>query len=73
MIVILTYRQAKKEEDTKTKKQIGELFKLFERHEIKETTYPVICPSCSSENLLELGQGKTCDYCGGWLSRKRDL
>jgi len=73
LIVILTYRQAKKEEDTKTKKQIGELFKLFERHEIKETTYPVICPSCSSENLLELGQGKTCNYCGGWLSRKRDL
>lgn len=73
LIVILTYRQAKKEEDIKTKKQILELFKLFERHEIKETTYPVICPSCSSENLLELGQGKTCDYCGGWLSRKGDL
>lgn len=73
LIVILTYRQAKKEEDIKTKKQIFELFKLFEGHEIKETTYPVICPSCSSENLLELGQGKTCDYCGGWLSRKRDL
>lgn len=73
LIVILTYRQAKKEENIKTKKQILELFKLFERHEIKETTYPVICPSCSSENLLELGQGKTCDYCGGWLSRKRDL
>ncbi len=73
LIVILTYRRAKKEEDINTRKQIWELFKLFKRHEIKETTYPVICPSCSSENLLELGQGKTCDYCGGWLSRKRDL
>ena len=73
LIVILTYRRAKKEEDIKTREQIWELFKLFEKHEIKETTYPVICPSCSSENLLELGQGKSCDYCGGWLSRKKDL
>lgn len=73
LIVILTYRRAKKEEDIKTREQIWELFKLFKRHEIKETTYPVICPSCSSENLLELGQGKSCDYCGGWLSRKKDL
>ena len=71
LIVILTYRRAKK--DIKTREQIWELFKLFKRHEIKETTYPVICPSCSSENLLELGQGKSCDYCGGWLSRKKDL
>lgn len=73
LIVILTYRRAKKEEDIKTREQIWELFKLFKRHEIKETTYPVICPSCSSENLLELGQGKSCDYCGAWLSRKKDL
>lgn len=73
LMVILTYRRAKKEEDIKTREQIWELFKLFKRHEIKETTYPVICPSCSSENLLELGQGKSCDYCGGWLSRKKDL
>lgn len=70
VILILTYRESKREEEIKTQKQIQALFTLFEKHKIHKNTYPVICPSCSGENLLDLGQGKSCDYCGAWLSRK---
>jgi len=70
MIIIHSYRKSKQEEEFKTKKQIEALFKIFDKHEITETTYPVICPSCGGGNLLELGQGESCDYCGCWLSRK---
>ena len=70
VILILTYRESKREEEVKTQKQIQALFTLFEKHKIHKNTYPVICPSCSGENLLDLGQGKSCDYCGAWLSRK---
>lgn len=70
LILILTYRESKREEEIRTQKQIQALFTLFEKHKIHKNTYPVICPSCSGENLLDLGQGKSCDYCGAWLSRK---
>ena len=70
VILILTYRESKREEEIRTQKQIQALFILFEKHKIHKNTYPVICPSCSGENLLDLGQGKSCDYCGAWLSRK---
>ena len=70
VILILTYRESKREEEVKKQRQIQALFSLFEKHKIHKNTYPVICPSCSGGNLLELGQGKSCDYCGAWLSRK---
>lgn len=70
MIIIHSYRKSKQEEEFKTEQQIKALFKIFDKHEITETTYLVICPSCGGENLLELGQGESCDYCGCWLSRK---
>lgn len=70
MIIIHSYRKSKEEEKFKTEQQIEALFKIFDKHEITETTYPIICPSCGGENLLELGQGESCDYCGCWLSRK---
>ena len=66
----MTYRKSKREEEVKKRNQIQALFTLFENHQINKNTYPVICPSCSGENLLDLGQGKSCDYCGAWLSRK---
>lgn len=69
-ILVMTYRKSKKEEEVKKRNQIQALFTLFEKHQINKNTYPVICPSCSGENLLDLGQGKSCDYCGAWLSRK---
>ena len=70
VILILTYRESKREEEVKKQRQIQALFSLFEKHKIHKNTYPVICPSCSGGNLLDLGQGKSCDYCGAWLSRK---
>ena len=70
VILILAYRESKREEEDKKQRQIQALFFLFEKHKIHKNTYPVICPSCSGGNLLELGQGKSCDYCGAWLSRK---
>ena len=69
-ILVMTYCKSKREEEVKKRNQIQALFTLFEKHQINKNTYPVICPSCSGENLLDLGQGKTCDYCGAWLSRK---
>lgn len=70
LILVMTYRKSKREEEVKKRNQIQALFTLFEKHQINKNTYPVICPSCSGENLLDLGQGKSCDYCGAWLSRK---
>lgn len=69
-ILIMTYCESKRQEEVKKRNQIQALFTLFEKHQINKNTYPVICPSCSGENLLDLGQGKSCDYCGAWLSRK---
>ena len=69
-ILVMTYCKSKREEEVKKRNQIQALFTLFEKHQINKNTYPAICPSCSGENLLDLGQGKTCDYCGAWLSRK---
>lgn len=69
-ILVMTYYKSKSEEEVKKRNQIQALFTLFEKHQIDKNTYPVICPSCSGENLLDLGQGKSCDYCGAWLSRK---
>lgn len=69
-ILVMTYRKSKREEEVKKRNQIQALFALFEKHQINKNTYPVICPSCSGENLLDLGQGKSCVYCGAWLSRK---
>lgn len=69
-ILVMTYRKSKREEEVKKRNQIQALFALFDKHQINKNTYPVICPSCSGENLLDLGQGKSCDYCGAWLSRK---
>ena len=70
IILIVTYLNSKREEEAKKQVEIQKLFKLFQRHKITEITYPVMCPSCGSTNLLELGEGKSCDYCGGWLSRE---
>ena len=69
-ILVMTYCESKRQEEVKKRNQIQALFTLFEKHQINKNTYPVICPSCSGENLLYLGQGKSCDYCGAWLSRK---
>lgn len=69
-ILVMTYCESKRQEEVKKRNQIQSLFTLFEKHQINKNTYPVICPSCSGENLLDLGQGKSCDYCGAWLSRK---
>lgn len=69
-ILVMTYCESKRQEEVKKRNQIQALFALFEKHQINKNTYPVICPSCSGENLLDLGQGKSCDYCGAWLSRK---
>lgn len=69
-ILVMTYCKSKREEEVKKRNQIQALFALFEKHQINKNTYPVICPSCSGENLLNLGQGKSCVYCGAWLSRK---
>ena len=69
-ILAMTYCESKRQEELKKRNQIQALFTLFEKHQINKNTYPVICPSCSGENLLDLGQGKSCDYCGAWLSRK---
>ena len=69
-ILVMTYCKSKREEEVKKRNQIQALFTLFEKHQINKNTYPAICPSCSGENLLDLGQGKSCDYCGAWLSRK---
>lgn len=69
-ILVMTYCESKRQEEVKKRNQIQALFTLFEKHQINKNTYPVICPSCSGENLLSLGQGKSCDYCGAWLSRK---
>lgn len=69
-ILVMTYCESKRQEEAKKRNQIQALFTLFEKHQINKNTYPVICPSCSGENLLDLGQGKSCDYCGAWLSRK---
>lgn len=69
-ILVMTYCESKRQEEVKKRNQIQALFTLFEKHQINKNTYPVICPSCSGENLLDLGQGKSCDYCGAWLSRK---
>ena len=69
-ILAMTYCESKRQEELKKRNQIQSLFTLFEKHQINKNTYPVICPSCSGENLLDLGQGKSCDYCGAWLSRK---
>ena len=70
LILVMTYCESKRQEEVKKRNQIQVLFTLFEKHQINKNTYPVICPSCSGENLLDLGQGKSCDYCGAWLSRK---
>ena len=69
-ILVMTYCESKRQEEVKKRNQIQSLFTFFEKHQINKNTYPVICPSCSGENLLDLGQGKSCDYCGAWLSRK---
>jgi hypothetical protein len=69
-ILVMTYCESKRQEEVKKRNQIQALFTLFEKHQINKNTYPVICPSCSGENLLDLGQGKSCVYCGAWLSRK---
>lgn len=69
-ILVMTYCESKRQEEVKKRNQIQALFTLFEKNQINKNTYPVICPSCSGENLLDLGQGKSCDYCGAWLSRK---
>ena len=69
-ILVMTYCESKRQEEVKKRNQIQALFTLFEKHQINKNTYPVICPSCSGENLLDLGQGKSCNYCGAWLSRK---
>ena len=69
-ILVMTYCESKRQEEVKKRNQIQALFTLFEKHQINKNTYPVICPSCSGENLLDLGQGKSCDYCSAWLSRK---
>ena len=69
-ILVMTYCESKRQEEVKKRNQIQALFTLFEKHQINKNTYPVICPSCSGENLLDLGQGKSCDYCDAWLSRK---
>ena len=70
LILVMTYCESRRQEEVKKRNQIQALFTLFEKHQINKNTYPVICPSCSGENLLDLGQGKSCDYCGTWLSRK---
>ena len=70
LILVMTYCESRRQEEVKKQNQIQALFALFEKHQINKNTYPVICPSCSGENLLDLGQGKSCDYCGAWLSRK---
>ena len=70
LILVMTYCESRRQEEVKKRNQIQALFTLFEKHQINKNTYPVICPSCSGENLLDLGQGKSCDYCGAWLSRK---
>lgn len=70
LILVMTYCESRRQEEVKKLNQIQALFTLFEKHQINKNTYPVICPSCSGENLLDLGQGKSCDYCGAWLSRK---
>ena len=70
LILVMTYCESRRQEEVKKRNQIQALFTLFEKHQINKNTYPVICPSCSGENLLDLGQGKLCDYCGAWLSRK---
>lgn len=70
LILVMTYCESRRQEEVKKQNQIQALFTLFEKHQINKNTYPVICPSCSGENLLDLGQGKSCDYCGAWLSRK---
>lgn len=69
-ILVMTYCESKRQEEVKKRNQIQALFTLFEKNQINKNTYPVICPSCSGENLLDLGQGKSCVYCGAWLSRK---
>lgn len=70
LILVMTYCESRRQEEVKKRNQIQALFTLFEKHQINKNTYPVICPSCSGENLLNLGQGKSCVYCGAWLSRK---
>ena len=70
LILVMTYCESRRQEEVKKRNQIQALFTLFEKHQINKNTYPVICPSCSGENLLDLGQGKSCNYCGAWLSRK---
>ena len=70
LILVMTYCESRRQEEVKKRNQIQALFTLFEKHQINKNTYPVICPSCSGENLLDLGQGKSCFYCGAWLSRK---
>lgn len=70
LILVMTYCESRRQEEVKKRNQIQALFTLFEKHQINKNTYPVICPSCSGENLLDLGQGQSCDYCGAWLSRK---
>lgn len=70
LILVMTYCESRRQEEVKKRNQIQALFTLFEKHQINKNTYPVICPSCGGENLLDLGQGKSCDYCGAWLSRK---
>ena len=70
LILVMTYCESRRQEEVKKRNQIQALFTLFEKHQINKNTYPVICPSCSGENLLDLGQGKSCDYCSAWLSRK---
>ena len=59
LILVMTYCESRRQEEVKKRNQIQALFTLFEKHQINKNTYPVICPSCSGENLLDLGQGKS--------------
>mgnify|MGYP000860762389 CR=1 FL=1 len=71
-VLVMTYQESKRDEEIKKEKQISNLCRIFARHKITEYSYTVICPSCSSYNILELGKGKDCGHCGAWLSREEN-
>lgn len=71
-VLVMTYQESKRDEEIKKQRQIANLCRIFARHKITEYSYTVICPSCSSYNILELGKGKDCGHCGAWLSREEN-
>lgn len=71
-VLVMTYQESKRDEERKKQKEIKNLHRIFARHKITEYSYAVICPSCSSYNILELGKGKDCGHCGAWLSREEN-